>query len=276
MSFKIPYFIIYLLKKLNIYELSKKIYRNYFLYSGILKNDIESIIFYRSTNIKHGLFLDVGCYKGSKIDQFLNINIKLKIIGIEPFEKYFKKLVLKYKNFPNVEIYNYAISNNKFLKKKFFYNKKKIDKEAFSLIKRQKLDQFTYVKVYKLDNFITRKPQIVKIDTEGSEFSVIKGAKKIINKYRPIFFIEVTNLTLKKILREFDKNEYLVFVYEYTFFKKKLKNNWIKNNIIKSNIFEKKIYKPEDILKNTNKEYMFNLICFPKECEKIFEDLYNN
>ena len=40
--------------------------------------------------------------------------------------------------------------------------------------------------------------------------------------------------------------------------------------------FEKKIYKPEDILKNTNKEYMFNLICFPKECEKIFEDLYNN
>ena len=133
MSFKIPYFIIYLLKKLKIYELSKKIYRNYFLYSGILKNDIESIIFYRSTNIKHGLFLDVGCFKGSKIDQFLNINIKLKIIGIEPFEKYFKKLVLKYKNFPNVEIYNYAISIINFLKKNFFITKKKLIKKLLAL-----------------------------------------------------------------------------------------------------------------------------------------------
>jgi hypothetical protein len=61
------------------YELAKKIYRNYFLYSGILKNDIESIIFFRSNNIKNGLFLDVGCFKGSKIDQFLNINKKLQI-----------------------------------------------------------------------------------------------------------------------------------------------------------------------------------------------------
>ena len=79
MSLRIPYFIIYLFKKFKIYELAKKIYRNYFLYSGILKNDIESIIFFRSNNIKHGLFLDVGCFKGSKIDQFLNINKKLQI-----------------------------------------------------------------------------------------------------------------------------------------------------------------------------------------------------
>jgi len=275
MSLRIPYFIIYLFKKFKIYELAKKIYRNYFLYSGILKNDIESIIFFRSNNIKHGLFLDVGCFKGSKIDQFLNINKKLQIIGIEPFEKYFKKLVSKYKNFSNVEIYNYAITNKKSIKKKFFYNKKKNDKEAFSLIKSTKLDKFMYVKSCKLDNFINRKPQIIKIDTEGSEISVIKGAQKIIKKHRPIFFIEVTNFTLQKILRDFNQNKYLVFVYEYTFFKKKLQNNWTKHNLICNDVYKKKIYRPDDILKDKNQEFMFNLICFPTECRKIFEDLYS-
>ena len=272
MTIKVPAVLIILLKKLKIYEFSKKIYRQYFLYSGIIKNDIESILFYRSCNEKNGIFIDVGCFKGSKIDQFLNINKNLKIIGIEPFKNYFEKLSLKYRNFSNIEIFNYAISDKNNFKSKFFYNKKKVDKEAYSLLKTPKLNKFIYVKTIMLDKFINRAPKIIKIDTEGSEVNVINGSKKIIKKCRPIFFIEVTHLTLKKIEKKLKKKNYLVFVYEYTFFKRDLTNNWVKTNLIQNNIYDLKVFKSEEILMK-GKKFMFNLICLPKENKKIIKDL---
>ena len=272
MTIQVPAILIILLKKLKIYEFSKKVYRRYFLYSGIIKNDIESVLFYRSYNEKKGLFIDVGCFKGSKIDQFLNINKNLEIIGIEPFKNYFEKLSSKYKNFSNIKIFNYAISDKNNLKSKFFYNKKKVDKEAFSLLKTPKLNKIAYVKTIMLDKFINRKPKIVKIDTEGAELKVINGSKKIIESCRPIFFIEVTHLTLKKIERKLKKKNYMIFVYEYTFFKRNLTNNWVKSNLIQNNIYDLKVFRSEEILMKGRK-FMFNLICLPKENKKIIKDL---
>ena len=148
-----------------------------------------------------------------------------------------------------------------------------VDKEAFSLLKNSRLNKFIYVKTLKLDEFLNDKPKIIKIDTEGSEIDVINGSQKIIKKYRPIFFIEVTNLSFRKIVQKFKKNNYLIFIYEYTFFKKDLHNNWIKSNLIQNNVFDIKIYKPEEMLFK-QKKFMFNIICFPKENKKTFEDLY--
>lgn len=51
------------------------------------------------------------------------------------------------------------------------------------------------VKTYRADTLVFRKtispPSIIKIDVEGAEELVIRGAEKIIRKYKPILFIEV-------------------------------------------------------------------------------------
>jgi len=275
MLIKIPFIIIKLLKVVRLYEVSKIIYRKYFIYSGILKNDIESVLFYRSYNLKKGSFFDVGCYKGSKIDQFLNIDKTIKIIAIEPFQKYYCDLVKKYTNYKNIEIFNLAASDKIYKKNKFFYNNLTLDKEAFSLIKNARLNKHVYIKSCKIDSFIDRNPKIIKIDTEGFELKVLKGAKNIIKKKRPIFFIEVTNKTFNETIKILSSERYNVFIYEYSFFKKKLHNNWKKNNLVQNNVFEQKIYSINEIKKFKFKNFMFNVICVPNENCYKFKDLLN-
>jgi FkbM family methyltransferase len=38
--------------------------------------------------------------------------------------------------------------------------------------------------------FLDKKIDLIKIDTEGCEYNILKGAKKIINKYKPKIFLE--------------------------------------------------------------------------------------
>ena len=273
MAVKIPFFFIHFLRLIGIYEIAKKFYRKHFLYSGIIKNDIENILFYRSVNLKNGSFIDVGCYKGSKIDNFLNIDKKISIIGIEPFTKYFNDLNRKYKNHTNVKMLNMAANDKSNIKKFFYYNHSILDKEAFSLIKTQRLNKKMHVRCCKIDDFIKNKPSIIKIDTEGAELKVLNGSLKTLIKHRPFFFIEVTQKTFIKTVKKFNKKNYFVYIYEYNFFKKKLSNNWVKKNLIQNNLYEKKIYSVSQIQKFKYKNFMFNIICIPKENLGEFKDL---
>lgn len=49
------------------------------------------------------------------------------------------------------------------------------------------------VKCYKLDDIYKGVPSIVKIDVEGHELEVLKGAENIIRKYKPTILIEILN-----------------------------------------------------------------------------------
>ena len=52
-----------------------------------------------------------------------------------------------------------------------------------------------------LDIYCKRKgisPDIIKIDAESSEIQILKGAKTIIIKYKPIIFFKFTSLSHKK------------------------------------------------------------------------------
>ena len=66
-----------------------------------------------------------------------------------------------------------------------------------------------------------------------------------------------------------------MFIYEYSFFKKKLYNNWKKNNLVQNNVFEQKIYSINEIKKFKFKNFMFNVICVPNEYCYKFKDLLN-
>jgi len=270
---KVPKFIIFLLKLIGIYNYSKFIYYKYLRFFKLIKDNLENNLFSIFLNSSDEIqFIDVGCYKGSKIDCIMNINSYSRVIGIEPFVNYYEKLKKKYINKNNVKILNYAISDkNEY--KNFYYNNNITDKEAFSLIKQNKLNKIQKIKCVKLTEILKKKKiSIIKIDTEGSEFTILNASKEILKNQRPVFFVETTNLTYKRVCNLFKINNYKVFVYEINIFKKKLKNNWIMNNVVKNDEYNNELFCYKKFLK-LKKNFMFNIIAIPFEKQNKLQNI---
>lgn len=182
---------------------------------------------------KFPIIVDIGGNKGESIKNFLRYNKNIKIFCFEPKKKSFNYIKKKYKN-QNLKIFNYGIGNqiqsvilytptilgyefsglsstdlkNLKFRLNFFFNK--INKK-FKLIKEK-------IKIQKLDSF-NLKPDLIKIDTEGSELDVIKSSLKTIKKYKPLIIVEFNHinfLNIKKILIKLDYKDY---VYEKNNFK---------------------------------------------------------
>lgn len=59
----------------------------------------------------------------------------------------------------------------------------------------------TEVKCKKLDDIYTGVPSIIKIDVEGHELKVLKGAENIIKKYMPTLLIEIFNFENSEVAK---------------------------------------------------------------------------
>lgn len=160
--------------------------------SKIIKNKI---------NFKKPIVFDVGGNEGESIDFFLKLFVNSKIYSFEPETKSYRKLIKKYKNNKKINLYNFAFGNKK-KKMKLKINIKSSTSTLAKINKRSKyyylksliLNQgknsiftgFEKVQVDKLDNFCNKNKitniDILKIDTEGFELSVIQGAKKTLKK----------------------------------------------------------------------------------------------
>lgn len=101
---------------------------------------------------------------------------------------------LKYNSINNVVIVPYLVGGES-KKEQVFYENRETDpmnslypKKNFSLYEKVFREQIS------LDDFVDRngiEPQIIKIDVEGAEYGVLKGASKTIKKYSPIIFVSV-------------------------------------------------------------------------------------
>jgi len=70
------------------------------------------------------------------------------------------------------------------------------------ILKKKKKNNYSLT----LDNFEIKKIKLIKIDCEGEEFNIIKGAKKTINKTKPIIILEDNNQ--KKLIKFLKKKHY--------------------------------------------------------------------
>lgn len=155
----------------------------------------------KQINIKINYFFDVGAHKGLYTD-LITKNFKVKkTFMFEPQSKIFSFIKEKYKKKKNIKIFKFAASNKNSLK---FLNINKhdltsslndINKENIYLKFKSKLfgeniggliiDRIE-VKTIKLDDIIVKnkikKIELLKIDTEGHEFEVLKGIKKNLQK----------------------------------------------------------------------------------------------
>jgi len=136
--------------------------------------------------------LDVGCHKGEVLQMMLDYAPHGKHFAFEPIPYLFTELEKKFKN--KAQIFPYALSDtNGFSSFQLVKNA-----PAYSGLKRRDYDIYNpeieeiKVEVKTLDEVIplTEKIHFIKIDVEGGEFGVLKGAKNLLIKHKPIIIFE--------------------------------------------------------------------------------------
>ena len=153
------------------------------------------------------IFIDVGAHQGESI-RFFKKNFSVsKIYAFEPSIENFKILKKNIKNFNNIEIFNIALGDKKgyvdfhnhydsesstivkINQKSNYFKKKNLYLNFLNLKKKSKN---TKVEIDTLNNLINIDKiefiDLIKIDTEGYDFHVIKGLGNLIAKVRFIYF----------------------------------------------------------------------------------------
>ena len=202
-------------------------------------NKRKIVNFFKSEKIEINSLFDVGAHHGETVNLF-NKNFKInKIFCFEVSLINYENLKKNLEKNNNVSIFNYGLGNkegeNTFSQleesssstlveinknSKYFISKKKI----LNFFIRKDLEILSsVVKIRQLKNFMRENSvnsiDILKIDTEGYEFNVIKGAEEKIKNIKYIYFEHHFDDMLKKKYTLTKIHNYL----EENGFEKKLK-----------------------------------------------------
>ena len=136
--------------------------------------------------------IDIGCHKGEILEMILKYARKGKHYAFEPIPYLFEELKHNFSH--KAQIYPYALSDSK--GKTTFQLVK--NAPAYSGLKRRKYDisnpkiEEIEVEMITLDEVIPidEKIDFIKIDVEGGEFGVLKGAKNLLIKNKPLILFE--------------------------------------------------------------------------------------
>ncbi len=136
--------------------------------------------------------IDIGCHRGEILDLMLQIAPRGRHYAFEPIPHLYKRLIHKYGQ--KARVFPYALSD-KNGQTTFQFVK---NAPAYSGIKRRRYDisnpdiSEIEVELKKLDDVISDDEPIhfIKIDVEGGELDVLKGAKRLLTKNKPSILFE--------------------------------------------------------------------------------------
>ena len=194
----------------------------YFALNHFLNNSFHKQIAKLVKNEKKLVIFDVGCYRGiftkSMLDLIGNKKYKIYLFDINKKVKKYISYLLRLKNI----YYNEVALSNKNGKANYNYNKffEAAGSSLSSLVKNEAMWNFTRklallsrkefvtykVHTITLDSFVKKNKiksiDILKIDIEGSEYELLKGAKNTLNKNKiKIILVEILakkNFYIKK------------------------------------------------------------------------------
>lgn len=137
--------------------------------------------------------IDAGAHKGEVLDWFLKYAPEGRHFAFEPVPDLFQALQKKYAG-RNCQVYDIALSDTKAMAP-FNYV---ISNPAYSGLKKRKYDRkkesdtVIQVSTDTLDHLIPAAMPIhfIKIDVEGGEMDVLKGAVRILSDYHPVVVFE--------------------------------------------------------------------------------------
>lgn len=136
--------------------------------------------------------LDIGCHKGEILEIILKLAPKGKHIAFEPIPEFYAQLQQRFGS--RATIYPYALADSSgtstfhFVKNAPAYSG--LEKREYK-VNEPEIEEIQ-VELRPLDELITAETRVdfVKIDVEGGEFNVLKGAKKLLSTQRPLVIFE--------------------------------------------------------------------------------------
>lgn len=168
-------------------------FNNTFIFSNLIKKD--SVILDIGANI--GLYTLLAAYKLQNTG---------KIYSFEPSKVAIGELKKNIENnkFSNITTFEVALADTN--GEKVFYRCEDDAYNSLNAITMQEVVSKEIVNTITLDEFARsnklEKIDIIKIDAEGMDFDILKGARFILEKFRPIIFCEINEFYLDESLKE--------------------------------------------------------------------------
>ena len=149
---------------------------------------------------KNNLFLDIGAHQGTITKIVLDNTQNLNVICYEPHPEHYKKLSQNFNNEKRCKKFQYAVGSR--IEDKVLFDWKEHGTGFASFYKdsikqmllptygKISLDYEDSVKVITLDSInYEKKIEFIKIDVEGNEFEVLKGARDSIKNHEPKYIL---------------------------------------------------------------------------------------
>ena len=154
--------------------------------------EIERLIWVKN-NLDYSGFVDVGANIGNHSNFFLGLGSTVS--AFEPARENFKLLEL---NCPGAECHNIALSDMETMAELITFpsamgNSALAGFQGSKTSRKQPSSSSEIVRTKRLDSFHIPHPTLIKVDVEGSEFSVLKGAQKTLERHKPSLWVEIHN-----------------------------------------------------------------------------------
>ena len=188
---------------LGILNCQRKITGESSFLDNYLKKRINPIVF------------DIGANEGDYCKKVIKANGNVKLLAFEPHPDTFNRLVYKFMNFDSIYFYNFAFGDKIEKSKLYDYKNSKGTshaskfKDVIRVLHDSNFDEYN-IQSLTLDYFVENNSiesiDLIKIDTEGSEFNILLGGIETIRlgKVKAIHFeFNEMNVFSKKFFKDF-------------------------------------------------------------------------
>jgi FkbM family methyltransferase len=181
------------------YSLDISDYMQYCIYYGIEIEPRETLY----SLVRNGTtVIDVGTNIGETLLNFAKINRDGRNIGFEPVPYLYEKAKanIGLNKFENIELISKGLSSsNETLS---FSKAEENNSGGIFLTRDNGSSADRLVEVVTLDDFVAENQVddilLIKIDVEGFEMEVLKGASQVLDRWKPILFVEVDDEFLER------------------------------------------------------------------------------
>jgi FkbM family methyltransferase len=154
------------------------------------EKDYEGVILPYMNVSKGKCFVDVGAHVGKHTKKMALKGII--VYAFEPNPNVFEILRENVKDFPNVKVFKIALGDRR--AEAVFYIYKENPSSGFgslyNLYERKNVEELV-VNVRTLDSFAFHNVGLIKVDTEGAEYNILKGAIKTLRRETPRLILEI-------------------------------------------------------------------------------------